>query len=228
MRNKWLLPVAAAGLIALAGIIIAWQMNKRAYEAADVLPVYNPAEVNDSLVDASLRNKGTGHRVGDFELLDQRGRTITQKDLEGKIYVTDFFFTTCQNICPKMTKQLQRVQEKYRGNKNIMILSHTVLPENDSVEVMMNYAQQYGADHDQWLFLTGKKQTIYEMARKHYFVVKEAAPGSGDGSNDFIHTENVVLIDTKKRIRGYYDGTSEEDMTRLLGDVEKLMREEGF
>lgn len=228
MKKNWLLPVIALLLITGVGIAIAAYMNSKAYEEADVLPVYNPSQVNDSLVDPSMHNVGMGHRVGDFSLYDQRGRTITQKDLEGKIYVADFFFTTCKSICPKMTSQLQRVQEKYKNNAQVMILSHTVLPEVDSVETMMNYAMQYGADNDKWLFLTGEKSMIYSMARKNYFIVKEAEQGSGDGDGDFIHTENFVLIDTKKRIRGYYDGTSKEDVDLLLGDMDKLLREEGI
>lgn len=226
MKKNWLVPVIAFFAVLIAGIIVAWRMNASNMEKKDVLPVFNPSQVNDSLVDASLQDVGTGHRVGDFHLTDQRGRTISQKNLEGKIYVADFFFTTCGSICPKMSSQLQRVQEKYKDNKQVMILSHTVLPETDTVEAMMAYAENYGANHDQWLFLTGEKKEIYDMARKNYFVVKEAAPGEGDEESDFIHTENFVLVDSQKRIRGYYDGTSAKDVDRLLNDMDKLLREE--
>jgi protein SCO1 len=223
--SRWL-PLVLTGIILITGILIAWKMNIKQAERKDRLPVFNPTELNDSLVDPSLRNVGTGHHVRDFSLINQDGETITQKNLEGKIYVADFFFIRCGSICPKMTSQLQRVQEKFREEKKVMILSHTVLPETDTVEAMKAYAEQYGADHSQWYFLTGDKKQIYDLARKSYFVVKDAAPGKGDEENDFIHTENFVLVDSQKRIRGYYDGTSEQDVSRLLSDMDKLLKEE--
>lgn len=228
MNKNWYIPLGGAAAVLLIGVLTAWYMNTEAMKNKDVLPVYNPAQLNDSLVDPSMQSVGTGHRIRDFHLLDQRGRNVSQKNLEGKIYVADFFFTTCGSICPVMTSQLQRVQEKYRDNKQVMILSHTVLPESDTVEVMMAYAKEHNADHDQWLFLTGEKKEIYDLARKSYFVVKPAAPGQGDEQSDFIHTENMVLVDSQKRIRGYYDGTSSADTDRLLTDIDKLLREEAY
>ncbi len=211
-------------LVVLAGVAVAWYMNRADYDTRR-LPVINPSSVNDSLVDASLQNKGTGHRIRDFKLLNQLGETFTARQLEGKIYVTDFFFTTCRSICPKMTSQLQRVHARFRDDDRVRIVSHTVLPHIDSVPVLLEYAENYGADHHKWIFLTGDKQEIYDLARKSYFVVKEAAPGTGDEGEDFIHTENFVLIDTQKRIRGYYDGTSTEDVNRLMDDMDILLRE---
>ena len=193
----------------------------------DRLPIYSPADVNDSLVDPELQNKGMGHVIRDFNLIDQNGKNVSQKNLEGKIYVTDFFFVTCGTICPKMTSQLQRVQEKYKENNQVAIVSHSVLPEMDSVEALRVYADQYGAIDGKWYFLTGDKKEIYSLARKSYFVVKEANGQVGDGgSADFIHTENLVLIDSKKRIRGYYDGTSAKDVDRLMIEMDKLLAEE--
>jgi len=227
MKKSWLAPLIGAAVILIGGILIGTYMNNEAMKKKDALPVYNPSQINDSLVDPSMQGKGTGHRIADFSLTSQEGKSITQKDLEGKIYVADFFFTTCGSICPKMTSQLTRVQEKYKQNDKVRILSHTVLPEEDSVEAMANYALQYGADSHMWLFLTGDKKQIYELARKSYFVMKEVAVGEGDGGkSDFIHTENFVLVDSQKRIRGYYDGTSKEEVDQLLLDMDKLLIEE--
>lgn len=192
-----------------------------------ILPVYAPVDVNDSLVDSELQSKGIGHTIGNFELVDQNGNVFTQKNTSGKIYVTDFFFVNCGSICPKMTSQLQRVQNHYKDNNKVLILSHTVLPEVDTVEALRAYADQYGAIDGKWYFLTGNKKVIYNLARKNYFVVKEANGAVGDGgSSDFIHTENLVLIDSKKRIRGYYDGTSTSDVDRLIQEMQYLLDED--
>lgn len=225
-KDRFISPVIV-GLIFIGGTLFAWYMIAQNQKKMDRLPVYTPADVNDSLVDPSLQNKGTGHRIADFELTDQYGRKITQKNLEGKIYVTDFFFVNCGTICPKMSSQLERVQEKYMHNSQVAILSHSVMPETDTVEALQVYAAQHGAVKDKWFFLTGKKSQIYDLARKSYFVVKAAPAGiENGGQGDFIHTENFVLVDTKKRIRGYYDGTSPKDVDRLLKDMDKLLYEE--
>jgi protein SCO1/2 len=184
--------------------------------------IFNPADLNPDLVDESLRNVDKFHRVGSFSLTNQDDKEVTEKNYEGKIYVTDFFFVTCPTICPKMTKQMKRVYDEFKTNNTISFLSHTVMPESDSVPVLNKYAQDLGVSSDKWNFVTGDKKQIYNLARKTYF----AAVTEGDGGvNDFVHTENFVLVDKDKRLRGFYDGTSKEDVDRLIIDVYALIEE---
>jgi protein SCO1/2 len=186
------------------------------------LPIFNPTDLNPQLVDESLRNVDKFHRVGSFNLTNQDGQVITEKNYEDKIYVTDFFFVTCPTICPKMTKQMHRVYAEFEDNATIAFLSHTVMPEADSVSVLNQYAQDLGVSSDKWNFVTGDKKQIYNLARKTYF----AAITEGDGGpEDFVHTENFVLVDTQKRLRGFYDGTSKEDVDRLIIDIYALLEE---
>ncbi|HRN40769.1 MAG TPA: SCO family protein [Vicingus sp.] len=206
-----------AGLIVFTGIIIAYFLIK-----PKQLPVYNPSDINPKLVDESLQGVNKLHRIGSFNLINQNGKTITEKDFEGKIYIADFFFVTCPTICPKMTKQMKRVYQKFESNSDVLILSHTVMPEHDSVPVLKEYEIKNEVSAPKWNFVTGDKKQIYNLARKSYF----AAITEGDGGvDDFIHTENFVLIDKEKRIRGFYDGTSENDVDRLINDVSTLLNE---
>jgi protein SCO1/2 len=186
-----------------------------------VLKIYKPSDLNPELVDDDLKNNKP-HRIADFKLINQLGDTITLKKLEGKIYVADFFFTTCPTICPKMSDQMYRVYQKYKDNPDVLILSHTVMPEVDSVPVLKAYAEKYGADANKWIFLTGPKEEIYQLARKSYFAVITEGDG---GVSDFIHTENFILVDKQKRIRGFYDGTSKEDVDRLIKEISYLLKE---
>ena len=186
------------------------------------LPVYNPSDINPDLVDSALRSKTRLHRVDTFTLIDQNGDIVTHAYFDNKIYVTDFFFTTCQSICPIMTNQMKRVYDAYEKRPEILFLSHTVMPEVDSVAILKAYALKFGAESERWKFVTGSKKKLYELARKSYFVVNTL--GNGD-EHDFIHTENLVLVDTKKKIRGYYDGTSEQDVDRLIKELQILLDE---
>ena len=216
MKNKLALIVPA--ILLCIGIAVAYEMIKN----DRVLPIYSPAMINPELVDESKQNVTKGHRIGDFELVNQDGKTVTNKDFDEFYYVTDFFFTTCPTICPSMSAQMQRVQKKYKDDEDFKILSHTVQPEVDSVPVLKEYANLYEADPKKWIFVTGDKKIIYDLARKSYF----AAVTEGDGGpGDFIHTENFVLVDKEKRIRGFYDGTSEESVDQLLVDIEILSQE---
>ena len=216
MKNKLALIIPA--ILLCIGIEVAYEMIKN----DRVLPIYSPAMINPELVDESKQNVTKGHRIGDFELVNQDGKTVTNKDFDEFYYVTDFFFTTCPTICPSMSAQMQRVQKKYKDDEDFKILSHTVQPEVDSVPVLKEYANLYEADPKKWIFVTGDKKMIYDLARKSYF----AAVTEGDGGpGDFIHTENFVLVDKEKRIRGFYDGTSEESVDQLLVDIEILSQE---
>lgn len=186
------------------------------------LPIYNPADVNPELVDSTIQYKSKYHTIADFSFINQNGDTITQKNYEGKIYVADFFFTTCGSICPKMSTNLVEVQKAVLNNPKVMLLSHTVFPEVDSVSVLKAYAVKYGVVDSKWNLVTGDKKQIYTMARKSYLAVKLGRP---DQLYDMVHTENFVLVDQKRRVRGFYDGTKKEDISRLLEDIDFLSKE---
>lgn len=189
---------------------------------SDALPIYHPAQLDPRLVDPSLKGVQGEHRISDFHLIDQFGGNFTLNDVGDRIIVADFFFTTCATICPKMSIQMARVQEAYKTDDRLLLLSHSVTPEMDSVPVLAAYAEQHGADPDRWRFLTGDRKQIYSLARKSYF----AAMDEGDGGpDDFVHTENFVLVDRQRRIRGFYDGTAAKDVDRLITDIAKLLEE---
>ena len=163
------------------------------------------------------------HKIQPFSFVNQDGKTITDKDYEGKIYVVDYFFTTCKTICPKMTTELIRVQNKFAYTKGLVqILSHTVDPENDSVQVLKAYSKMVHADTKNWNFVTGDKKTLYDMARNSYLL--NATEGDG-GPDDFVHSELFILVDKEKHIRGIYDGTDIKSVTNLMEDIKVLMAE---
>jgi len=191
----------------------------QALKPKENLPVYQPSMVNPQLVDSTLQYKRKYHTVADFNLVNQNGRTITQKDYQDKIYIADFFFTTCPTICPIMTKNMVDIQHRIQNDTLVKLLSHTVTPEIDSVAQLKKYAIEKGVDDSKWNLVTGDKKQIYELARKSYL----AAQSDGDGGRfDMIHTENFILVDKEKRIRGFYDGTKTEDIDQLMVDLEIL------
>ncbi len=187
------------------------------------LPVYQPNMVNAELVDSTLQHVKKYHRIADFSLLNQNGDTITQENYRNKIYVADFFFTTCPTICPIMTANLVEVQAALANDSEVLLLSHSVTPEIDSVAQLKKYAIEKGVNDAKWNLVTGDKKQIYELARKSYLAVQEDGDG---GPFDMIHTENFILVDKQRRIRGFYDGTKEEEMDRLLLDIEILKNSE--
>ena len=186
------------------------------------LPIYQPAMVNFELVDSTIQHQKKYHRIADFSLTNQNGKTVTQNDFKGKIYVADFFFTTCPTICIAMTDNLIKVQEKIKNNPNVMLLSHSVTPKMDSVAQLKKYALEKGVIDNKWHLVTGDKKVIYELARKSYLAVKEDGDG---GPFDMIHTENFILVDPESRIRGFYDGTDLNEIDRLLEELDWLMEE---
>lgn len=183
------------------------------------LPIYNPAMVNPELVDSTMQHVAIDHRIADFKFTNQNGKIITQKEYEGKVYVADFFFTTCPTICPIMTKNMADVQNALKDNDQVMLLSHTVMPDVDTVPVLKKYAVENGVNDQKWNLVTGAKEDIYSIARKSYLAVKLGAP---EELYDMVHTENFVLVDQKRRVRGFYDGTNADDMKRLIEDVKFL------
>lgn len=187
------------------------------------LKIFNPADVNPELVDSTVQYISKYHTIADFSFTNQNGKTITQKEYEGKIYVADFFFTTCGSICPKMTTNLVAVQKEFLNNPKVMLLSHSVLPDTDDVAKLKEYAIKNGVNDTKWNLVTGDKKAIYIMARKSYLAVKLGNPKE---LYDMVHTENFVLVDEKKRVRGFYDGTNSDEIKRLIADIHFLCGEE--
>jgi len=204
-------------LLVLSAIII--YLIQDALQPKAILPVYQPAQFDPSLVDSSMTHVKRYHTIADFSLTNQNGHTVTQDTYDNKIYVADFFFTTCPSICPIMTRNMAILQQELLNDPDVLLLSHSVTPDIDSVPQLKKYAEEKGVIDSKWNLVTGDKKHIYELARKSYL----AAKSDGDGGPfDMIHTENFILVDKEKRIRGTYDGTNEEAMYELLEDIRIL------
>lgn len=186
------------------------------------LKKFTPRDVNPELVDTTVQHIGYNHTIADFAFTNQNGKLITQKDYTDKIYVADFFFTTCPTICPKMTDNMVWLQSQIKNYPKVMLLSHSVTPDIDSVSVLKKYAIEKGVIDSKWNLVTGNKKDIYYIARKSYLAVKT---GKTEDMFDMVHTENFILIDQKRRIRGFYDGTNLEEVKKLLEDIEFLSKE---
>ncbi|MAQ75819.1 MAG: SCO family protein [Aquimarina sp.] len=185
------------------------------------LKVYEPDMVSTELVDSTVQHVRKYHVIKDFSLINQNGEPVTQSKYTDKIYVADFFFTTCQTICPIMTDHMVQIQERLNkmNDTTVYLVSHSVTPDIDTVDRLKRYAKDKGVDDHRWNLLTGDKKQIYDLARKSYLVAKSDGDG---GPYDMIHTENFVLVDQQKRIRGFYDGTNPEEIDRLMEDIEIL------
>ncbi len=162
------------------------------------------------------------HTISEFSFTNQFGTTVTEKTVRNKVYVADFFFATCQTICPRMSAQLQRVQQTFLNDTDFLILSHTVNPEFDTVKALLKYGKNYGAVKNKWHLMTGSKKAIYDLAKTSYLVNALEDDGSEQG---FLHSETFLLIDTLRQIRGIYDGTDSLDVTRLIKDINVLKTE---
>ena len=209
---KWI------GLSIIVWGIISVSLFYSILKPVERLPIYQPASVNSELVDTTIVHKINYHKISDFSLTNQNGETVTQSKYDNKIYVADFFFTTCQSICPIMTKNMKDIQDKLIKDSEVLLLSHTVFPEIDSVEVLKKYAVENQVIDSKWDLVTGDKKEIYDLARKSYLAAKDNI----FGEYEMIHTENFVLIDKKKQIRGFYDGTNKEEIDRLYEDIQIL------
>ena len=210
-------------LLSLGGVsIITMILFYRALKTEKRLPIYQPAMVNFELVDSTLQHQKKHHRIANFTLTNQNGKTISQEDYKEKIYVADFFFTTCPTICPVMTKNMVALQNSFLNDPQVMLLSHSVTPDIDTEAQLKKYALEKGVKDQKWNLVTGNKKEIYQLARKSYLVAKEDGDG---GPFDMIHTENFVLVDPDKRIRGFYDGTNLQEIAQLLEDIKVLKKE---
>lgn len=164
------------------------------------------------------------HQIPSFSLINQDGKTITEKDVEGKIFVANFFFTTCRNICTKMTNNMHLLQDAFDDDDQIYLLSHSVTPESDSVPKLKKYALENKINSDKWSLLTGDKSSIYRLAKQEYFAGDTI--GFYQTGNEFLHTENFILVDKHRRIRGVYNGTLLVEIERIKEDILILKAEE--
>jgi protein SCO1/2 len=206
-------------LLGISAVIVYLFYN--ALQPKKMLKVYSPAMVNEELVAEEIQHVRKYHTIADFSFTNQNGKTITQEDYKDKIYIADFFFTTCPTICPIMTKNMAAIQAKIINNPEVLLLSHSVTPQIDSVAQLKKYAMEKGVVDAKWNLVTGPKKDIYEIARKSYLAVKTDGDG---GPFDMIHTENFILVDKERRIRGFYDGTKMEDIEKLLEDLNVLQQ----
>jgi len=206
-------------LLVFPAIFTAWYfLSRNERKPVRSLPYFGPKHAVSSSDTAY-------HTVPVFYFTDQYGNKVTEATVKGKVYVTDFFFTTCQSICPVMSTQLERVYTRFTERGDFLILSHTVDPETDSVSRLLEYAKLHKVKDDKWLFVTGEKKHLYDLARRGYLL--NAEQGNG-GEEDFIHTQNFALVDKQRRIRGFYDGTDSLEVNRLIIDLEILFEEYAY
>ncbi len=201
----------------IAGLIIALGCNKK--QTAQ-LPFYTSADFTPHWLTKDSADYNSIHTIPPFSFIDQNGNIITEKTVAGKIYITDFFFTSCPGICPRLTKNLKLVQDAFVNDTNVILLSHSVTPDIDNVSVLKKYAKNYGVIDNKWHLLTGNKDSIYTIARKSYFADEDL--GEQRNTSDFLHTENMLLLDKKRRIRGIYKGTSPADIANMVTDIKIL------
>jgi len=201
--KKFILALGVLSLLIFLGIYNLLTPKK-------MLPIYSPRDINPELVDSTVQHIGNNHKIADFSFTNQNGKIITSEDYENTIYVADFFFTTCPSICPKMTDNMVWLQNQLKNYSEIKLLSFSVTPDIDTPEVLKKYALEKGVDDSRWNLVTGDKSAIYFLARKSYLAVKTGKP---EELYDMVHTENFILIDKNKRIRGFYDGTNLDQPT---------------
>ncbi len=197
---------------------------KKEKQAAGKLPFYNSADFTPQWIEPTSAEYAAIHTIPGFQFTDQNGQKVTEKTVEGKIYVADFFFTACPGICKRLTTHLKIVQDSFQTDNRVLLLSHSVTPENDSVPRLKQYANAFGAISGKWHLVTGDREALYTIARQSYFADEDM--GQKKNSNDFLHTENMLLIDKHRRIRGVYKGTALNDIQNLIADIKILESEE--
>ena len=205
-------------IVSIAAILMFYNVLK----PEEKLPIYQPNMVSFQLVDSTVQHVKRFHKIKDFSLVNQNGEKITNENYRDKIYIADFFFTTCQGICPIMKENMIILQDKYKDDDQVYLLSHTVTPEIDTKEVLKKYSLEKGVIDSKWNLVTGDKKQIYNLARKSYLVAEDIEESK---LFEMIHTENFVLVDPERRIRGFYDGTDQESMNALIYDIKVLKKE---
>ena len=212
--NKYVL------LLAVFCVVCSCSKKKEKTSRVSELPYYSDATFTPGWYDEESKVPPNFHTISPFSLKDQNAVNVTERDMDGMITVVDFFFTTCPGICPKMTDNMSLVQEAFRDKEDVQIFSHTVTPEFDSVEILKEYAESRGIEDNRWRLLTGERKVIYELGRNQYFVEEDL--GLEKGIDDFIHTENFILIDKERRIRGIYNGLNKTSVQQLIADIKAL------
>ncbi|NDK55324.1 SCO family protein [Pontibacter fetidus] len=210
--------IVAVAFILTAALTYSCQSNP----ATETLPILGEREAVERQVNGKTIVDTVYHQIPDFSFVDQDSQLVTQETVAGKVYVTDFFFTTCPSICPKMKSQMLRVYEAYKDNPNVVLLSHTIDPKHDTVAVLKEYAERLNVETDKWHFVTGDRDSIYDMAMQ-YFVGAQEDKGVEGG---FSHSGHFMLIDQNRHIRGKYEGTEQADVDRLIEDMKVLLKEQ--
>lgn len=191
---------------------------------SEKLPVLGRKNIQEIMINGEITYDTTFHTVADFSFINQDSNEVTNQTFHNKIYVADFFFTTCPTICPVMKAQMLRVYEHFKDNDQVMFLSHTIDPDYDTVALLHDFADRLGVSGDRWHFVTGDKQDIYDIGQNSYMV---SAMENEDEPGGYIHSGAFILVDQEREIRGLYDGTKEEQVDRLINDIPKLLKEYG-
>ena len=218
MIKKYRIFILSIAVVSIAAILMFYNVLK----PEEKLPIYQPNMVSFQLVDSTVQHVKRFHKIKDFSLVNQNGEKVTNENYRDKIYIADFFFTTCQGICPIMKENMIILQDKYKDDDQVYLLSHTVTPEIDTKEVLKKYSLEKGVIDSKWNLVTGDKKQIYNLARKSYLVAEDIEESK---LFEMIHTENFVLVDPERRIRGFYDGTDQESMNALIYDIKVLKKE---
>lgn len=208
--------VKAAGALALLALVLACDTTPQR------LPIMGERDAVTREVEGKMVTDTVYHTIPDFAFINQQGDTVTQKNVEGKIYVTDFFFTSCPTICPVMKRQMIKVYDKIKDNPDVLILSHSIDPDHDTPDVLNKYAKDLGVQGTQWAFLTGSKEKIYDIGQGSYLVTAKEDDTAEGG---YIHSGAFILVDKERRVRGMYDGTTDEGTKKLMNDIDVLLAE---
>lgn len=218
MIKRYRVFILSMAVVSIAAILMFYNVLK----PEEKLPIYQPNMVSFQLVDSTMQHVKRFHKIKDFSLVNQNGEKVTNENYRDKIYIADFFFTTCQGICPIMKENMIILQDEYKDDNQVYLLSHTVTPEIDTKEVLKKYSLEKGVIDSKWNLVTGDKKQIYNLARKSYLVAEDIEKSK---LFEMIHTENFVLVDPERRIRGFYDGTDQESMNALIYDIKVLKKE---
>ena len=218
MIKRYKVFILSMSVVSIAAILMFYNVLK----PEEKLPIYQPNMVSFQLVDSTVQHVKRFHKIKDFSLVNQNGEKVTNEDYRDKIYIADFFFTNCQGICPIMKENMIILQDEYKDDDQVYLLSHTVTPEIDTKEVLKKYSLEKGVIDSKWNLVTGDKKQIYNLARKSYLVAEDIEESE---LFEMIHTENFVLVDPERRIRGFYDGTDQESMNALIYDIKVLKKE---
>lgn len=218
MKNKQIV-----SFVLLAFILFSCKENKGKTSRVETLPYYKDASFTPYWLTPNSKEEKQFHKIPSFSMTNQEGMSVTDTTLEDKIYITNFFFTSCPGICPKMTNNMSILQEAFKTDKEVKLVSYSVTPKRDSVAVLREYALNNDINADKWYLLTGKRKEIYDLGRNAYFIEEDL--GLKKDADDFLHTENFVLVDKNKHIRGIYNGLNKTSVNQLIADIKTLKKE---